>query len=210
MASRKELEVGQVRELLHPSPGRYANTNVAKCRILALDQRAELYRRGDGSYASSGYRMHEDMVLVEVLGENGWTWDYNSTLQTREALGSQVKGFVRTGSRHYNPVPLPDYQYLVKPKLLGPVWNEEEKQALAKAEAIASKRREAYDAAARHRDQQLSEELSDAGISSRSRRGGHQWQLSSNDLATLINYLLQNEAIPLVHWKDYQDMEVEV
>lgn len=212
MARRNELKVGQVRELRHPSTGRFANTNRAKCRILALDQFAELYSRGDGSYASSGYKEHQDLVLVEVLEANGWRWDSASSLQTRSRPVKKIDDRrARYGSQRWETELLPKDQYLVKPKLLGAIWNEEEKMAEARIEAIYAERQRLFNEEVREQDQRLSEILETADVSSSKWRGDHTWHLSSNDLAKIIEDVSHGTVSPgQVHWKDYQDKEVEL
>ena len=209
MAKKGDLAVGQVRELFNTrSTGRYTTPRMAKAKILALNQPVEISNR-DSIY----YDLHEDLVLVEILEDNGWaTSTWSNRVFNERALTDQPEPakFTTAYRKKWKHEELPKGQYLVKPIMLGEIWNEEEKQAEAEAKAIAEEQRRRYDAAVRHQDQQLSKKLSDAGISSSKWRGGHQWQLSSNDLATLINQLLQSEAVPLVHWADYQNMEVEL
>lgn len=212
MARRNELAVGQVRELKHPSSGRFANTNRAKVRILGLDRLALLHHRGDGSYASSGYREHKDLVLVEVLEENGWKFDSWSSLQTRAwPVQKLALPNMRHGSQRWETKLLPDNQYLVKPKLLGAIWNEEEKTEIARTEAIYTERQRRFNAAVRSQDQRLSKILEMAGVSSSKWRGGHSWSLSSNDLSKIIEDVSHGTVSPgQVHWVDYQDLEVEI
>jgi hypothetical protein len=207
MASRKELAVGQVREL---RSARRGDTGVpAKVEILALDQTTEFSRRD-----SIHYTDHNDMVLVKVLEPNDWHVTYFSNQMDNErALVGQKStrpGHIAGAYRkRWQTEKLPEGQYLVKPKLLGPVWDEEEKQAQAKAAEEGRIRREKYQELVRAQDQRIQKFLETAQVQSTRWSSTSRWQLTSNDLAKIIETASLGEiSIGEVHWSDVEKEEV--
>lgn len=224
MARKHELAVGQVRELATGKTGAWRNTGVAKCQIEALNQLGETVRRTDAGYTD--WVVHEDMILVTVLEPHGWKYDDLSSLMTNRRPRVRVKDksqdtpslryegerrdntrdFGRSYSARWKYDELMPDQYLVKARLLGPTWDQQAKDEARVAAERGARRKAAYDAAVRAQDLELSKELELAGVPS-SRWSPGAWRLSSNDLARLINQLLQNEAIPEVHWSQFESQD---
>jgi hypothetical protein len=218
MASRKELEVGQVRELRHPGRSQWRATGPAKVEILALDQVAEIYSHS-GDRSPGGYNMHEDMVLVQVLDPRNWQWVNTSSLQTRARPKVRrdpetgqwrrvlaKEGFRNSWNQKWKHELLPDNQYLVKPKLLGKIWDQEEKDRADERARLAAERKARYDAAVKEQYQHLTKIMDQAGVPGTRLYGGTTWHLQNNDLAKLVNHLTDgNVEVAQVHWSDYED-----
>lgn len=209
MAQRKDLEVGQERELYTAngrSSSRYANTSKARCRILALDQLVEVRIRTHDGFR---YEVRENYVLVQVLAYHGWTYDDWSSTMERERPLAQVKdtseqvglsrrysgqrrdpgrpSYGRSYTKFWSSKKLPEDQYLVATKLLGDIWNEDEKQAEALAKAAAKERQAKYETAVKAQQERLMGWLQNQGVDVKPPwRTNEPWSISSNKLAEII------------------------
>ena len=208
MARKTELAVGQERELKEARRPRHnERLPVARVKILALGQQAELYGGGD-NYRF--WKLATDMVLVEMVEAGDWSWGISSR-QARERATTRDPSVLSyaSHSRKYKYEKLPPGQYLVKPSLLGGIWGDEQEAQRAYELAVA-KRRKVYEAEVERQRDQLTRYFVGAKVDPRPISWGHSGELSLNGLAALLNHATGRETIREVHWRDYEPQPEEV
>lgn len=216
MVRQSSLAVGQRRELKHPSRGRHADHGIAEVEILAIGQPMET-RGGNQTY--SYWQLHDDGVHVRLVRQHDWRFEEGSSRQTRQRpmVYRDDAGLwqgARTDTRHRDPYSptwqserLPKGEYLVRPSLLGELWDDSlqgaelaHRQRLARAKA-------AFAEAVEGQREQLTRYFVGAQVSAVPISWGHTGTLSLNDLAAIINHAVGKDVVPIVNWLDYQPQD---
>lgn len=188
MARRKELAVGQIRQLISPRKG---DDSVAKVRIEALDVPCEMIS------GTEQYRYFTSQLLVEVrvLDYRDWSFDPTSTQQS-DRRRNRVHGEIQS-------LPLPRGHYLVRPHLLGPIWDN---KAMAAADLDAEARRikkANFEVAIERQRRQLTNIFVAARVSAVPISWGHSGTLSLNALAAIVNAVAGRKMVDEVHPADF-------